>query len=119
MAYANYNYPEEEGFSYSTVIYVSLGLSLLAILLWFWWATNYRYSLERIENKLLTKYTGPLANDESLIAKNVAITDDKKRVTGTLIVRKQDVAGTVVAQSDIVLPVRDDCSPISKLCVNL
>ena len=123
MSYPNYYYYRKP-FDWTLGILIVLGIALIVIACWYYWAAYInRYSPDRIAGKLLGKYTKEIDdNTQALLADNGSLAskpDGSLVASAVMTIRNKGI--DVVAQSQEIfsLPVRDNCSPIDKTCVAL
>lgn len=118
MSFINY-YPAAEKkkeFEVIQAVYWGLGITACFLLLWFTYGTEYRYSSERIADRLSKKYNKPVGEDQTIIATNGKISTDGK--TASAWIRISDRNASVNPEELFKLPIVDGCSPLVKTCVN-
>ena len=118
MSFINY-YPVRKEFDYELMIYCGLGVTLTILFAWYLWAVNYRYSSERIADKLLKKYAGPVSDNQAILADNGQLSPDGTKASAVITVRDKGISTSAVTQELYSLPVRSICSPIDKTCISL
>ena len=118
MSFINY-YPVRKEFDYELMIYCGLGITLAILLAWYLWAVNYRYSSERIADKLLKKYAGPVSDNQTVLADNGQLSPDGTKASAVITIRDKGISTSSVTQELYSLPVRNTCSPIDKTCISL
>jgi hypothetical protein len=110
-------------FSIKLTILVSLGFILITVIIWIYWSyTIYRYSSDRVGNKLLNKYSKiktDIDNDKQYINPiNVKVDHIKNIASANMqILNKED--NTVISSSDFSAKINSDCSPLNLTCVSL
>ena len=125
MSFTNY-YREENGFNYELAIYCAVILVLIAIYVWYKWSINYRYSSDRIEDKLLKKYSQlkDVSENSAKNANQVMLADqgqlssDGRTASAVITIREKDIE-TIANQVSFSLPVKSSCSPIDTTCISL
>ena len=118
MSFINY-YPVQKEFDYELMVYCGLGITLGVILIWYLWAINYRYSSERIADKLLKKYAGTVNDNQTVLADNGQLSPDGTKASAVITVRDKGIVTSAVTQEVYSLPVRSTCSLMDKACISL
>ena len=111
MSFINY-YPKP--FDYELLIYCCLGIVLLGLLMWFLWARSYRYSSERIADKLSKKYNKSIRDGETILASDGKLNGNMASATITISDRNDNNT-----QELFTLPVILDCSILNNNCIAL
>lgn len=118
MSFINY-YPVRKEFDYELMIYTAVGICAAVLLAWYLWSVEYRYSSERIADKLLKKYPGPVRDDQTVLSDNGQLSPDGLKASAVITVRDKGISTTAITQELYSLPVRSSCSPIDKTCISL
>lgn len=118
MSFINY-YPVQKEFDYELMVYCGLGITLGVILIWYLWAINYRYSSERIADKLLKKYTKPVNDNQTVLADNGQLSQDRTKASAVITVRDKGIITSDITQEVYSLPVRSKCPLMDKTCISL
>jgi hypothetical protein len=128
--YFPYNYykPKEE-FSLLTGVYIGVGIAALVILAYIYWTyTVYRYSSERVGDKLLTKFKLLHKNDDppvyvdddvKYVSHDSGLTDLARTNAHTNIIIKDKVNQNVLGMTSFQASISDTCSPMSSSCIRL
>ncbi len=130
MSFNNYNpyqgYPMQMGypvqakpFEFDTMLYFGLGITVAVLIVWFVWATDYRYSSDRISNRMISKYNKPVRDDQTILADNGKLSADKRTAQAVITIRDKGIDSISTQQEVYSLPVRDNCSPMDKSCLSL
>ena len=129
-----YGYPQmqsqqQEGFSWTTGVYIGVGIAIAVILVYIYFAYNvYRYSAERVGDKLLSKFKLAHADDDSkqyedddrkFLANDGGVTNSTKTSAYTNILVKDKVSQAVLSMTSFSASIRDDCAPSSSTCIAL
>ncbi len=120
MSFINY-YPNQKKseFSYSTVLYTAVLTTSLVCVLWYSYAINYRYSSDRIEDKLLRKYDKPIGDNQTINARNGQINSAKTMATAIITVSDKGMEYVPSKSEVFSLPVISNCKPTEKTCISL
>lgn len=118
MSFINY-YQKRDEFDYELMMYCVICVTMGVLIIWYIWALNYRYSSERIADKLLKKYDGIVQANQTIIANNGQISLDKSKASAEITVTDNNLDASVVSQNIFTLPINDKCSPLSKTCISL
>ncbi len=117
----NLNYDDEEeevGFCFKNVIISTLIIIFIVLGIWFFCAIRYRYSNERVSEKLRKKYKNSIEKTQTLLASDGKVNDDKTQATAVMTIQNKDIEGSDSKSKIFTLPIKD-CSPFDYTCVEL
>jgi hypothetical protein len=86
---------------------------------WYLWGRSYRYSSERIADKLLRKYNKPTTDTQVILSENGQLSPDGTKASAVMTVLDKGINVSIESQEVFTLPVRDNCSPLDKSCISL
>lgn len=101
-------------FNWWLTLKISFVLFIIIIIVWFIFATNYRYSSDRISAQMRSKYTATLTDDQYLDVSNPYISGNIAFTTME-IHSKNDMS--LIDATIFKLPIKDSCSPLDVTCV--
>jgi hypothetical protein len=110
--------------SFSIVIMTAALFSSFIIIIWIIWAyKSYRYSDERISQKIMKKYNmgGGKKIDsttEYVKAVNIVLNSDKTRVTCNIDVLNKET-NELIRREKFSLSVKEACSPLLSTCITI
>ncbi len=96
-------------------IWIAVGIVVITLILWYQYGVNYRYSSERIADRLSKKYNKPLTADQTVIATDGKLIDHTT-ASALISISGRDLETTTPVLYS--LPIIDDCSPIDKTCIS-
>ena len=105
-------------FSFKTMFISAFVIFGLILCVWYYYVTEYRYSSERIADKLLKKYDKPVEKMQTLVASSGVINDTKTRASAVMTIQNKDINATASSVEVFSLDIRD-CSPVDNTCVSL
>ena len=116
----DYSNQLSDGFSYLLTVLIIVLITGLVCIIWFVWAAYYyRYSSDRISDKLLKKYDKIVDSDHTILATNGQINTNKTLASALITIRNKGIKITESTQEVYQLPVLLDCSPMNKKCISL
>lgn len=124
LQYQSYQLDTTEYSSFSIVIVTAILFSSFIIIIWIIWAhKSYRYSDERISQKIMKKYNmvGGKKIDstaEYVKAVNIVLNSDKTRVTCNIDVLNKET-NELIRREKFSLSVKETCSPLLSTCITL
>ncbi len=120
MSFNNYYpvYEVKKEFDVLLAIWIAVGIVAVTVILWYLYGLNYRYSSERIADRLSKKYNKPIAADQTLIATDGKLFTDGQSnfASAEFKISSRDLETTKPVTYS--LPVVEGCSPIDKTCVS-
>ena len=116
----NYPLPDNDtGFSFSVMFITAIAIVIIILGIWFYFAIQYRYSSERIAEKLRKKYKKEITDLQTLIVGSGYFNNDAKtHVSAPITIQNKDIEGSASTVQIFTLPVKE-CSPIDYTCVEL
>jgi len=106
-------------FNITFMLCVVLVIVIGILVIWYVWAIQYRYSPERIENKLIAKYPEEIPETLTLSASKGYISADRKKASALMTVKTKDIRGEIKSQKTFTLAVDPNCSQINNSCIQL
>lgn len=117
MSFINYPVKEvKEEFEIKIAIYWGLGITISMLIIWYIYGTEYRYSSERIAERLSKKYNKPITEYQTVIATDGKLSADGTEASALIRISNRDSSGPTEI---FTLPVISDCSPLVKSCISL
>lgn len=98
-------------------IILTLIIVSVVILLWYNWATSYRYSGDKIGDKILAKYYDTPPETQYLDVVNGKLNNNNTAQATIQYKNKSD--GKVVKEKNVSLNVLTNCSILNKSCIEL
>lgn len=103
----------------SLIFYITISTVIICILLWYIWGSYfYRYSSERIADKILKKYNKQPNDNQVIFADNGKLIDNNM-VSAVVTIRDKNIYSKPISQEIYSLPIKNICSPIDKSCIKL
>jgi hypothetical protein len=123
MSFINY-YPvlQQPEFDYFIMLFTAAIIPLVVWIIWYVYAINYRYSSDRIENKLLKKYDKPINDNQTINASEGQVITNaaSNSIASALItIRDKGIHNVLSTHELYSLPVNATCSPMDKTCITL
>jgi hypothetical protein len=115
---SDFKYSTNDGFSYKTMILTTVIIVVCVLAIWYIYANNYRYSDERICDKLRKKYNKKITDTQVMVIKDGRINEDKTVASATITIQSKDIASIVSSVETLSLPVMS-CAPNDNTCVEL
>lgn len=114
----NYDNYYQQSFDWELTFIVGLGVFSVVILMWYFWASSYRYSSERISNKMRSKYQVTLLDNEYLSVDNAGINANNTVCAATMNIKDKGDA-RILRSEKVSMLVKNTCSAVQPGCVSL
>ena len=109
----------ESKFSIKIILLTAISIFIVVLIIWFYYAIQYRYSSERIADKLRKKYKVEIDDKtRTLLSSGGKINALGTHASTIIIIKNKDMEGNDVISKLFTLPIRD-CSPADYNCVEL
>lgn len=122
-----YNQPSE--FDWMTSIYIGLGIFLLVVLIYLYWCyTVYRYSPERVADKLITKFKAKnkqldppkyVEDDRKEFGIEIATLNAAQTIASAQVQFRDKETHNVIEYIPFTATNKPTCSPLDNSCIRL
>jgi hypothetical protein len=116
--YEKYNSENSDKFSFKTMFISAFVIFALILCIWYYYVNEYRYSSERIADKLLKKYNKPVDKMQTLRASSGVVNATKTRASAVMTIQNKDIDASASSVEVFSLDIKD-CSPADNTCISL